>query len=369
MAVFILWAGGWVIVRQVAGGGSWWGPLHVFLVGAVLLAISGASQLFSITWAAVRPPGRRIVTTQRWATAIGAALSVVGVSNAWDGVTIIGAFCLASGLVLLGVVLVSAFRRSLLRRFGLSGRFYLLALGSGVVGVVLGAILGVGGFSGLDHLDARTAHMHLNLIGLVGFTIFGTLPALLPTTASHPMVSGREAVVAFWMALAASAAMASGIVLGPEVVGVGVTLAAVSGLSILVGIVSRLGPRRMLGSGLPGLLITSGMVWILGWCAHQAVVLIDGTHVVFSGATALGAGGVALVLFGSLAYLVPVLVGAAAISGDAVPILHRGALVRVLAANGALLAAALGLAGGVVVATAAIWVLDFGVRVVRSARS
>lgn len=363
--LFAVWSVGWVVARLIAGGGSWWGPLHVFLVGAVLLAISGAAPLFSITWAASTPPGPRLVAAQRWTTAIGAGTVVVGVSETWDAVTIVGASLVGLGLVLLGVLLVGVFRRSLLRRFGLSGRFYLLALGCGVVGVVLGAVLGVGGGLGLDYLDARTAHMHLNLVGLVGFTIVGTLPTLLPTTARHRMVSGREAVVAFWLSIGAAVAMVVGIVVGPEAVGLGVGVAAIAALLVLAGIVGRLGLGLVLRSSLPGLLIASGTVWIVVWCTHQAVVLGGGAHTVFSRAIALGAGGVAMVLFGSLAYLIPVLVGPGKALGESFPVMHGGATLRVVVANAILVGLAAGVEAWVLSILAGGWLLDYAVRVGR----
>lgn len=62
----------WAVV-VLARGGSWWGPIHAFLAGTVLLAISGASQMFTITWAAVKPPTRLLTTTQRWLVAAGVA--------------------------------------------------------------------------------------------------------------------------------------------------------------------------------------------------------------------------------------------------------------------------------------------------------
>src|SRR3972149_5422944 len=74
--LFVVWAIAWAVVRPVAGEGTWWGPLHVFLVGGVLLAISGATQMFSITWAAATPPDRRPAAAQRWVTAAGATSAV-----------------------------------------------------------------------------------------------------------------------------------------------------------------------------------------------------------------------------------------------------------------------------------------------------
>ncbi|HUG07404.1 MAG TPA: hypothetical protein VMP13_00690 [Acidimicrobiia bacterium] len=133
MAVFVLVA-----------GGSWWGPIHTFLAGTVLLAISGAAQMFTNTWASAPAPSRALATFQRWAVAGGAGLVLVGVGGRIDPLTWIGTVAVAAGLVALVVSIVGTIRRSLIRRFDLSARFYVTALAAGVVGVSLGALLGSG---------------------------------------------------------------------------------------------------------------------------------------------------------------------------------------------------------------------------------
>lgn len=311
--LFIVWAAGWAAVVAVSGG-SWWGPLHAFMAGGVLLAISGATQLFTVTGAAAAPADRREAAAQRWVVSAGAASAVVGVTAGAGWLAVVGAVLVGVGLVGLGWILVGVVRRSLLRRFDLATRFYLLAIASGVAGVTLGGVLGAEA-AGATYLDVRTTHMHLNLVGLVGFTILGTLPMILPTTMRHRMVSGPEAVAAWWGCVGAAVLMASGVVLGPVPVGVGSAVAGLAGVVLIGGIVGRLGVREVAVAGLPARLITTGTVWVLAWVGHQAVVLIGGAHTVYGRWVAVGVAGVAMVLFGSLAYLVPVL---AAGGGDAV---------------------------------------------------
>lgn len=364
-AVFIAWAAGWAILRVVGGGGSWWGPLHAFMAGAVLLAISGATQLFSVTWAAAVPADRWAAAAQRWAVAAGAAAAVVGVTRGVTWLTVSGATLVGVGLVGLGWILVGIVRRSLLRRFALPGRFYLLAVACGIVGVALGGVLGAGAVGGA-HLDVRTAHMHLNVIGLVGFTILGTLPTLLPTTVRHPMVSGREAVAAYALCVAAAALMAAGTVAGPVPVGAGVALAGIAGALILVGIAARLGVRRLAAAGLPALLIATGTAWLLGWSGHQATVLLGGGHTLYGRGVGVGTAGVAMVLFGSLAYLIPVLVGG---GGDALSTnfarLHGWGAARVVVANAVPITMLAGAPEIVSLVLAGGFVADFGLRVAR----
>ena len=78
--VFALVAAAWAVVILTTGG-SWWGPLHSFLAGTILLAISGASQMFTVTWATTTPPSARITGTQRWLMALGVAAVLVGVAG------------------------------------------------------------------------------------------------------------------------------------------------------------------------------------------------------------------------------------------------------------------------------------------------
>lgn len=197
--VFAVVALVWDVVVLVRGG-SWWGPLHSFLAGTVLLAISGASQMFTVTWAASPAPPGWMAALQRWLIAGGVVAVLVGVPADVEALVWLGAVGVVAGLATLGAFIVRAVRRSLLRRFDLSARFYLTALAAGMIGVVLGAILG-SGWVAEPYARVRLVHYHLNLVGLVGFTIIGTLPTFLPTAAHHRAVSGGGALVAWWLCL------------------------------------------------------------------------------------------------------------------------------------------------------------------------
>jgi len=332
------------------------------MVGAVLMAISGATQLFSITWAAAIPPDPRLAPAQRWTMATGAVATITGVTWKWNWLTLAGAALVGMGLVGLAAILVGVTRRSLVKRFGLSSRFDLLAMSAGMVGVTLGAVVGVGS-AGSRYLDFRVAHMHLNLVGLVGLTIVGTLPALLPTVAHHKMVSDREAVAAFWFSVAAVISMASGAVLGPTAVGIGCGLASVGAALTLLGIVTRLGLRRIASSGVPGLLLTSGFLWLIGWMAAEFFTLVYGEHTLWSWTTGMGVGGVALVLFGSLSYLIPVLAGPGSDLAGNFERMRSNHWIRFALANGTVVSVVAGVTGWIVLIMGATLVVDFGARV------
>ena len=304
-AVAVTWA-----VLVLARGGSWWGPIHTFLVGAVLAAISGATQMFTATWSSAPAPPRTTTLLQRIGLIVGTALVLVGVSNDLPTVVWTGGLLVAASLALLALILLRVIRQSLLRRFDLSIRFYLLALGCGVVGVTLGILLGSGAL-GETYATTRLVHLHLNLVGLVGFTILGTLPTLLPTFAHHRTVSGREAPLGWGACVAASLLMTAGLVGPTWLIGAGTLLAGVVAVAITGGIVGRLGVGKM-KEMLPFLHVVFGVAWLAVWTGVDGVGLITGTPLpLFSGWTAAAiVAGIGQVLVGSVTYLAPVVMGA-----------------------------------------------------------
>lgn len=353
---------GWALV-VLSAGGSWWGPMHAFLAGTVLLAISGASQMFTITWSSTRPPSGRTTATQRWLLILGTATMLVGVTVNWDPLTWIGAAAIVASLAVLAFSITGAVRRSLLRRFDLSARFYLAAFGAGIVGVSLGAIIGTG-TAGAAFPELRLAHSHLNLIGLVGLTIVGTIPTLLPTTAYRRAVSGREAIVALWLGRAGVLLIGVGI-WRSELVGVGTILVGLSGGTILVGILVRLWEEGR--QKLAFLQITAGTIWLVAWAISDGIqVASTGQMYRFGGWTgAAVVAGVGQVLLGSVGYLLPVLKGSPFEHSRAV--MARWPWLPLLAANGAGACIAAGWAFGAVAITST-WLVDFGVRVLGVAR-
>ena len=120
--------------------------------------------------------------TQRWLIIARVAAVLVGVTFDVAALVWLGGVGAIAGVVLPGEIIYSAIRKSLLRRFDLSARFDLTAFAAGVVGISLGTLMGAGSELGISP-SIRPVHAHLNLVGLVGLTIVGTIPTLLPTTA------------------------------------------------------------------------------------------------------------------------------------------------------------------------------------------
>ncbi|MBK5266625.1 MAG: hypothetical protein JJE47_04255 [Acidimicrobiia bacterium] len=292
---------------------------------------------------------------------VGVAAVLVGVSNGWSAVAGVGAILVMVGLVMLAGSLVATVKRSLLRRFDLSARFYVLALVAGTVGVGFGGVMAAGIWNA-GYPQLRMAHFHLNLIGFVGFTIVGTLPTLLPTIAHHKAVSGPEARWSWWLAVASVATLAAGVVGGAPMVGSGTVLAGVSLAIMLVGIVGRLGRRGLVGR-LPYVQVVAGGLWLVAWTIVDGGELLMGaTPGPFQGWTmAAVVAGVGQVLAGSLAYLVPVLVGPGPRLSRNLDRTHRRGWLPLLAANGAGVSLVLGLAVPAALC-GGLWLADLGFR-------
>lgn len=356
---FALIAVGWSIY-VLATGGSWWGPLHAFLAGTVLLAIAGASQMFTITWSSTVPPRGATVLTQRWLLIVGVAMVLVGVTFDLGALVWLGGASTIAGLLVLGWVIYIAVRKSLLRRFDLSARFYLVAFAAGVVGVTLGTLMGteaIGGF----FTTGRLVHVHLNLVGLVGLTIIGTIPTLLPTTAYNRAVSGKEALWAWWLAVGGAASMAAGL-WESRLAGLGTLAIALAGLLLLTGILVRLWHKGR--HKITFLQITIGTIWLIGWAVGDGLTVAAGepmTH--FSGWTgAVVLAGVGQVLVGSLAYLVPVLRGSPFERNRAA--MEARPWLPLVALNAAGLCLGFGISV-VAVVLAGVWLADFFARLLQ----
>lgn len=358
--VFGAVAAGWAIAVLVRGG-SWWGPLHSFLAGSVFLAISGASQMFTITWAAAPAPPGRTTSLQRWTAAVGVAGILLGVASGIEWLVWLAGSLVVASLGLLGWSIASAVRASLLRRFDLSSRFYLTAFATAMVGVALGMVLG-SGRAGDAYPTIRLVHAHLNLAGFVGLTIVGTLPTFLPTVAHHRAVSGREASVAWWASSLGVLTMAGALTGQHWLVGAGTLLVGAGASLVLGGIVLRLWAKGRNRS--PFLQITAGTLWLIAWAAVDGVSLLVGGAAMhfapWTGAVVLA--GIGQVLAGSLGYLLPVLAGPP-LSENSQRMTHRPWL-PLVCANLAGAALPTGLTE-VAIVLAAIWVGDFAARIVR----
>lgn len=168
-----------VVAALVPHDTGTWLPLHLFLVGGLLSAISGVTQMLSVTWSTAPAPTDAVAAVQLALVVAGTvALAVGRESELWPLVAI-GAALLAVGLVLLAGILMWVRRWSCTDRFHPAIDGYVVAIAWGLIGVVVGALIAYGGE--LHTSRFIEAHLSINVVGLVGVVILSTLPFFMAT--------------------------------------------------------------------------------------------------------------------------------------------------------------------------------------------
>lgn len=287
-----------------------WLPLHLLLAGGVVLLISGVSLMLTVTWSTAPAPPQRWVVAQRWCIAVGAA--GIGIGRRADlplVVVGISAAIYVLGLVLLAWLLIRTIRRGAKRRFDAAVAAYLAALTAGLAGVTLGATMALT----TPTVGLRAAHATLNLLGLIGLTIGGTLP-FFASTVGRSRMAGRATPLRLEITLGWQVAMVA-VIAGSLAADAG-TLAALGCFGYAAGVVAVLvwmppPTRRQLTWAGPRLVA----MWVgAGWWAAAVVATgVDAAagRIVLDGGwlAALVVAGYAQIVWGSLAYLLPMLRG------------------------------------------------------------
>jgi nitrite reductase (NO-forming) len=178
----------WVVFGDRLPGGRWL-AVHLFTLGVVTNLILGLSDHFSR--ALTHQPG----TTPRWQIVVTNA----GVLAVLWGMPSASRWSVATGATLLTlVVLVSYWRLRTLRRSSLGPRFawvvrmYERAHGAFLHGAALGALIGTGALGGRWIAAARTAHLHVNLLGWAGLTLLATIVFFGPTVGRTRIRPGAD---------------------------------------------------------------------------------------------------------------------------------------------------------------------------------
>jgi nitrite reductase (NO-forming) len=286
-----------------------WLPLHLFLVGALLTAISGAAPLLAVTWSAAPAPDARLVAVQRGCIVAGAIGVAGGRELDLDVVTAVGAVLVGTGLALLVVILLLVRRASQVDRFDPAIEAYVVAVALGLLGVALGSIIAVGS-SGEWWGRLRAAHLLLNVLGLVGVTIAGTLPYFVATQARMKM--SRRATPTRLRAHLAVLALTTGLAAAGELLErPGITVAGLlgyaAGLVAVATTLPRPGRRQLDWAGPRLLQLAAGGAWWIAMVIALAVVRSADAFSEPRVLRALAVGGFAQILIASLAYLGPVL--------------------------------------------------------------
>jgi hypothetical protein len=289
-----------------------WLPLHLLLVGGLLGAISGVTQLLAVTWSSSPAPPDAAVRAQRAALAVGAV--GLALARELDAVTLVTA--LAGALVLLALALLAGLlawirRHALLDRFHPAIDGYLAAIGLGVVASLGGVVL-AGDWMATRTVALRSAHLTTNLLGLVGLVVASTLPYFVATQARtkmapHASVGALRAT--FGVLVAAVMAIGVGHLFEWRPVAIGGYGLYLVGIVGVVALSPRVGRRQLRWAGPRLVMVGAGIAWwaaavgALGLAARRGDPPPDGALVV------LVVGGYAQILVGSLAYLGPVLRG------------------------------------------------------------
>jgi len=291
-------------------GEARWVPLHLFLAGAVVLAISGASQLLTVTWSAAPAPPDRWAATQRWTVAVG-AVGVVAARrlDAPDATLGLAGAVYLLGLVLLGVLLAATAARGRKRRFDPAVAAYLGAVAFGVVGVGLGVRMAI------DPSKAalRSAHLVANLLGMVGLVVGGTLPYFAATVGRSRMsvlaTQRRLWFLAGWQVAMLTGATAA-LAVDAQPAGAGALVGYATGIGAIIVLLPRPTRRQLRWAGPRLVALWAGAAW---WAA--SVLVAAGAAArgdpVLSGRwlVVLAIAGFGQILWGSLAYLLPMLRG------------------------------------------------------------
>lgn len=288
-----------------------WLPLHLVLVGGLLSAISGATQLLAVTWSAAPAPHDRLAGTQRWLVAAGAVAVAVGREVDVAGLVVLGGVAVATAMVLLAWSLGQVRRRGAVDRFRPAIDAYLAATAWAGLGVVLGVVVAVAE-PGPWWLRLRDVHPAVNLQGLVGTVVLGTLPFFVATQARTRMAAAarparlRRILVGSNLAVVAIA-VGHGFGWAP-VAALGYAGYA-TGILATTLVLPRIGMRQLrwagprlaqLGSGIAWWFVTTSLL-----AAAELVTGLDRPAVL----AALAVGGFVQILVASLAYLGPVLRG------------------------------------------------------------
>lgn len=288
--------------------GSWL-PLHLLLAGGAVLAISGVSLMLTVTWSAAPAPPDRAVLVQRSCVAVGAAGVAVGRSTSLPSAVVAASGILYSlGLALLAVLLVTTFLRGSERRFAAAVAAYLCAMVAGITAVTLGVTMAVHAPTS----DLRAVHATLNLLGLVGLTISGTLPYFAATVGRARMASRatkRSLVAVLAWQVAALAVAVAGLVAGAGPVVSGGFAAYALGVVVVVTLLPRPTRRQLKWAGPRLVGLWAGSVWWAAAVAAFAVAAAGGNYLAGSWLLVLVVAGYAQIIWGSLAYLLPVLRG------------------------------------------------------------
>ena len=284
-----------------------WLPLHLFVVGGLVSAISGVTQMLSVTWSTAPAPTDVTAAAQLALVSTGAVAVAAGREADLWALVAVGAALLGAGLVLLAGILVWVRRWSSTDRFHSAIDGYVVAIVWGLVGIVLGSLIAHGG--GLYTPRLIEAHLSANVIGLVGIVILSTLPFFTATQLRMKMsplaTASRVRLVVAAASVAVLVIVAGELADTRWLVSLGLLTVAVV-VAATVVLLPRPGRKQFdwAGPRLVGLL--AGCAWWIIAAVVLAVDAVDSPIVHSDALLVLVVGAFAQILVASAAYLGPV---------------------------------------------------------------
>jgi len=306
-AVFSLAAVAAVVVAHRTG---YWLPLHLFVLGGLVTAISTTTQMLAVTWSSSSATPDWAANAQRWCLAAGTLVLCVGRET--DVVVLVdigGAAVVASVVALIPMLLV-------IRNGAITDRFvpaidgYITAMALGSIGLAVAIVMATGR-APRGWVRLRDVHVMLNVFGLVGLVVTATLPYFSATQARRKM-SPRATPTTMRLTIAV---LAVAVVIaaigrwfdGGALTSIGLVVYA-AGLVAVGAMLPVYGRGQVAWAGPRLVQLVAGLAW---WCAMTAllafVVAMQGDERPVL--IALVIGGFAQILASSLAYLGPVLRG------------------------------------------------------------
>ena len=266
--------------------------------------------------------------------------------------------------MLLVVILVGIGRGAIQQRLRPAIVAYVTGVTLGIIGVTLGAVLGSGG-GGRFYGQLRNVHATINLLGLSGLVIAGTLPFFVATQAKtkpSPRATQRAQFGVQGTMLAGLTLAVTGL-LGEWRAAAAIGLATYAlTLLALASLMPQLGAKQFRWAGPRLVQAGASMAWWIGAVALAAVRAARGEPP-FSGAVipALTIGAYVQLLVASLSYLGPVLIG-----GGHKRLTANFAITRswvgLVAGNVAAIAAVAGLGTPLYAGAIAAWTVDGTIR-------
>jgi nitrite reductase (NO-forming) len=287
-----------------------WLPLHLFLAGGVMSAISAATVLFAVTWSAGPAPSRWLTASQQALIAAGAIGVAAGRELSGPGwVLDASALVFVAGLVTLATLVTTTVARGRERRFDVAVSWYVAAAAAGVVGVAFGLSMATGG----SLTGGRTAHVTLQLLGLVGLVIGGTLPtfaATLARTRLSPRATPTRHLALLAVEVAAIGTAVAGALLGAGRVAAAGYAAYAAGVAALATLLPRPTRRSLQWAGPRLIGAHLALAWWTAAVAAAAWRSATGADPLPEAAVAiLVIAGFAQLAWAALAYLGPVVRG------------------------------------------------------------